>query len=161
MAVTTFFSVLVNNQSIEALDQEQDETHDDHEEAHDSQNSGFYDKNAMAEAPRFTKKLLSTQVKPAGNMVRMKCPAEGNPVPNITWYKNDKTPVTRNLGTIRSTRWQILLEDLVTSDSGNYTCQVCNIKGCISFTYKLEIVGKLYCTEIFIDKIATVNYCKK
>lgn len=114
----------------------------DGEEGKNGRESGFFDHNATTEAPRFIKKLLPTLVKPAGNMVRMKCPAEGNPVPNITWYKNNKNPVTRNLGQVRSNRYQILLEDLVTSDSGNYTCVVCNIKGCINFTYKLEIIGK-------------------
>lgn len=136
--------VVVNNPSLDGgSDVDGDETpDDDSHDDHDHGNSGFYDNNATAQAPKFTKKLLSTQVKPAGNMVRMKCPAEGNPVPNITWYKNDKTPIVRNLGGIRTTKWQILLEDLITADSGNYTCVVCNIKGCINFTYKLEIVGK-------------------
>lgn len=72
----------------------------------------------------------------------MKCPAAGNPIPNITWSKNDKHPILRHLGAIKTSRWQIMLEDLVTSDSGNYTCLVCNTKGCITFTYKLEVLGK-------------------
>lgn len=155
-----FVVIVVSNQSLDGAipDVDQDETPDDDSHDDHNSNSGFYDNNATAEAPRFTKRLLPMLVKPAGNMVRMKCPAEGNPVPNITWYKNDKTPIVRNLGGIRTTKWQMLLEDLITADSGNYTCVVCNIKGCINFTYKLEIVGKFVSIHMQIaDMIVSIE----
>lgn len=66
----------------------------------------------------------------------------GNPEPNITWTKDGSAP-DRNLGSIRSGRWSLILEDLVVSDSGNYTCIVCNLCGCINFTFKVDIIGKL------------------
>lgn len=66
----------------------------------------------------------------------------GNPLPNITWYKDGVTPPQRQLGIVRYTQWAIILEDLVTTDSGNYTCKVSNENGCIDFTYKVEIIGK-------------------
>lgn len=139
----------LNNHSVENqdIDDTDNNDHDDgsHGDAKTSASlppTGYLNPNVSEEAPRFTKRLIPTLVKPAGNMVRMKCLASGNPVPNITWYKNDKTPVERNLGSIKTSRWQIMLEDLVTTDSGNYTCVVCNIKGCINFTYKLEVIGK-------------------
>jgi hypothetical protein len=75
----------------------------------------------------------------------------GNPEPNITWTK-DGLPPHRHLGSIRNGRWSLILEDLVVSDSGNYTCIVCNLCGCINFTYKVDIIGRfislftpLYC----------------
>jgi hypothetical protein len=64
----------------------------------------------------------------------------GNPEPNITWTK-DGAPPHRHLGSIRNGRWSLILEDLVVSDSGNYTCIVCNLCGCINFTYKVDIIG--------------------
>lgn len=66
----------------------------------------------------------------------------GNPLPNITWFKDGQSPIQRKLGVARYTQWAIVLEDLVTSDSGNYTCKVCNDNGCIDFTSKVEIIGK-------------------
>lgn len=66
----------------------------------------------------------------------------GNPLPNVTWYKDGVTPPQRQLGIARYTQWAIILEDLVTTDSGNYTCKVSNENGCIDFTYKVEIIGK-------------------
>lgn len=66
----------------------------------------------------------------------------GNPLPNVTWYKDGVTPLQRKLGAVRYTNWAIVLEDLVTTDSGNYMCKVCNENGCIDFTYKVDIIGK-------------------
>lgn len=80
-------------------------------------------------------------VKPAGNMLRLRCPSFGNPRPNITWYKNNEEP-KRTLGTVVMSKWTFRLEDLVPEDSGNYTCVVCNELGCINRTSKVEIVGE-------------------
>ena len=64
----------------------------------------------------------------------------GNPEPNITWTKDGATP-GRLLGNVRYGRWSLILEDLVVSDSGNYSCIVCNLCGCINFTSKVDIIG--------------------
>lgn len=97
----------------------------------------------MYEHPSFTnyKKMVKTHVKPAGNMVTLKCKAHGIPTPNITWYKNNEKP-KRHLGIIRYGPWYLSLEDLVTDDSGIYTCVVCNIVGCISYNFTVDVVGK-------------------
>ncbi|XP_044256140.1 fibroblast growth factor receptor homolog 1-like isoform X2 [Tribolium madens] len=87
------------------------------------------------------KKMFKIQVKPAGNMVNLKCKAGGNPTPNITWYKNDKSP-NRQLGEIRYQHWGLTLENLVTSDTGDYTCVVCNELGCINFTYIVDVIER-------------------
>ncbi|XP_038122528.1 fibroblast growth factor receptor homolog 1 isoform X1 [Culex quinquefasciatus] len=90
--------------------------------------------------PFFTKpdQLVSLMPKPSGNMVRLRCPAAGNPMPNITWTKND-TAVQRNMGSVKYAKWSIVLEDLVEADSGQYTCNVCNVHGCIHFTTTLKV----------------------
>ncbi|KDR22672.1 Basic fibroblast growth factor receptor 1, partial [Zootermopsis nevadensis] len=105
--------------------------------------AGEYNETVPQMPPRFTKPGNMNRVvaKPAGNMLRLKCPAEGNPEPNITWTKDGSAP-DRNLGSIRSGRWSLILEDLVVSDSGNYTCIVCNLCGCINFTFKVDIIER-------------------
>lgn len=66
----------------------------------------------------------------------------GNPTPNITWLK-DGLPVERKLGEVKYKKYYSLdMEDLTTYDNGNYTCIVCNVMGCINFTYKVQIMGK-------------------
>lgn len=96
-------------------------------------------------SPQFTntKKMLKTVVKPAGNMISLKCKATGYPTPTVKWKKNDEEP-KRHLGNIRYGSWSITLEDLVTDDSGTYTCYVCNKLGCISHDFTVDVVGKFY-----------------
>ena len=84
-------------------------------------------------------------IKPAGNMVVLKCKASGYPTPNITWLKDNEKP-SRYLGDIRYNNWSLQIQDLIVSDTGNYTCIVCNEVGCINHTYKIEVVG-MYCTN--------------
>lgn len=79
--------------------------------------------------------------KPSGNMVRLKCPAVGNPEPNITWTK-DGEAISRSMGEVKIKNKGLLLEDLVPRDSGHYKCLVCNINGCIEFTTRLDVKGK-------------------
>lgn len=105
---------------------------------------GSYNSTELKTKPRFTKpdKMRRVWVRPAGNMLKLKCPADGNPSPNITWTKYGAPP-SRQIGRIKYSRWSIVLEDVVTSDSGNYTCLVCNSEGCIEYTFEVDIIGKL------------------
>ena len=93
--------------------------------------------------PSFNKtdEMHTLVVKPAGSMMRLKCPSVGNPRPNITWLKNNEEP-KRDIGSVSKTKWTLRLEDLVTKDSGNYTCIVCNYLGCINYTFKVDIIGE-------------------
>ncbi|KAF4517189.1 hypothetical protein B566_EDAN005621 [Ephemera danica] len=113
-------------------------------ERNPDEETGTVDETEELRAPYFPKldKMHRSVIKPAGNMIRLKCNAEGNPEPNITWYK-DWVPPVRQLGAIQYGRWSMVLEDIVTSDSGNYTCVVCNEYGCINFTYKVEVMERL------------------
>lgn len=82
-------------------------------------------------------------LRPSGNMIRMKCPAKGDPEPKWEWTKNGD-PIERNLGTVVKNKIgnTITLEDLVPADNGNYTCKVCNSISCINYTTILEVNGK-------------------
>lgn len=84
--------------------------------------------------------------KPSGNTFEFKCPAGGFPMPNITWFKNGMDMQTdkfqRVMGKVKYKKWAINLEDIIPSDSGNYTCRACNSQGCIDFTTKLVVEGK-------------------
>ena len=100
--------------------------------------------------PRFKEVLPLSEVRPAGNSLRLRCPAVGNPTPNITWLKNGEEP-TRTLGQPSYNKWGkwgLRLEDTVMQDGGNYTCSVCNYLGCISHTFKVNIIGECpYCNS--------------
>jgi hypothetical protein len=138
------------------------------EDVPDSESSnaaGVHNETLPQMAPRFTKPNNMNHVvtKPAGSTVSLSCPAEGeyttvllketsvgfktamfysmtvstgNPEPNITWSKGRDV-----LSNVRYSQWSLKLEDTVVHDSGNYTCFICNINGCISFTFEVNIIG--------------------
>ncbi|XP_043248037.1 fibroblast growth factor receptor homolog 1-like isoform X2 [Colletes gigas] len=110
-------------------------------EKSDNETAGEHNNTAPERAPSFNKsiEMPNVVVKPAGNMLRLRCPSLGNPRPNITWLKNNEEP-KRMLGTFLTSKWTFRLEDLVPEDSGNYTCVVCNYLGCINRTTKVEII---------------------
>ncbi|XP_060845719.1 fibroblast growth factor receptor homolog 1-like, partial [Rhopalosiphum padi] len=105
-------------------------------------NSGkisFFDKIENSNAPKFIELDDSVIIRTEGHLLELKCVAEGNPIPNITWYKDGVTPPSRQNGMIIYTQWTMILEHLMIADSGNYTCKVSNENGFIDFTYEVEI----------------------
>ncbi|KAK0165333.1 hypothetical protein PV328_003853 [Microctonus aethiopoides] len=107
----------------------------------DNDNINDHNQTSPLSPPMFNKtdELHSSIVKPAGNMLRLRCPSVGNPKLNITWLKNNEEP-KRTVGPISMTKWTLRVEDLVVSDGGNYTCIVCNILGCINHTFKVDVI---------------------
>lgn len=94
--------------------------------------------------PQFTNlnALNVLVVKPSGNMIKMKCPAKGDPEPTVEWTK-DGNKIERKMGQVQYNKWIVTLEDLIPDDSGSYKCKVCNIHNCIEHTTKVEVSGKV------------------
>nr|XP_058157574.1 fibroblast growth factor receptor 3 isoform X3 [Dasypus novemcinctus] len=91
---------------------------------------------------RMDKKLLAV---PAANTVRFRCPAAGNPAPSISWLKNGKEfRGEHRIGGIklRHQQWSLVMESVVPSDRGNYTCVVENKFGSIQQTYTLDVLER-------------------
>ncbi|KAB0396095.1 hypothetical protein E2I00_003681 [Balaenoptera physalus] len=77
--------------------------------------------------------------------VKFKCPSSGTPNPTLRWLKNGKEfkPDHRIGGyKVRYATWSIIMDSVVPSDKGNYTCVVENEYGSINHTYQLDVVGK-------------------
>lgn len=130
----------------EGVDNEVNEDNEDYVDEPEEEEEG---------PPRFIRpeRFNRLYAKPSGNMIRMKCPAEGRPMPNITWTK-DNQPIVRSMGEVSLKKWGIVLEELVPKDSGNYTCTVCNVKGCINFTTILRVKGKCF---VFVEKCFRIS----
>ncbi|XP_037685162.1 fibroblast growth factor receptor 3 isoform X2 [Choloepus didactylus] len=91
---------------------------------------------------RMDKKLLAV---PAANTVRFRCPAAGNPTPSISWLKNGREfRGEHRIGGIklRHQQWSLVMESVVPSDRGNYTCVVENKFGSIQQTYTLDVLER-------------------
>ncbi|XP_055678061.1 fibroblast growth factor receptor homolog 1-like isoform X1 [Lutzomyia longipalpis] len=96
-------------------------------------------------APVFTRKgsMHFLESHPTGHSITLKCASSGNPQPTITWSKNNSNgTINRQLGGIRYSKTGISMDSLTPSDSGNYTCNVCNIVACINFTYQLMVMDR-------------------
>ncbi|XP_013930012.1 PREDICTED: fibroblast growth factor receptor 3-like, partial [Thamnophis sirtalis] len=116
-----------------------DEDDDDDEEDDDSE-----DRVApyWTHRDRMEKKLLAV---PAANTVRFRCPAAGKPLPSIYWLKNGKEfKGEHRIGGIklRHQQWSLVMESVVPSDRGNYTCVVQNKYGVIWHTYLLDVLER-------------------
>ncbi|MEE6462720.1 hypothetical protein FKM82_001688 [Ascaphus truei] len=87
---------------------------------------------------KMEKKLIAV---PAANTIRFRCPAAGNPTPSIYWLKNGKEfKGEHRIGGIK--QWSLVMESVVLSDRGNYTCVVENKYGSIRQTYQLDVLER-------------------
>ncbi|MGH0139888.1 UNVERIFIED_CONTAM: hypothetical protein FKN15_076425 [Acipenser sinensis] len=91
---------------------------------------------------RMEKKLHAV---PAGNTVKFRCPAMGSPMPSIRWLKNGREfRGEHRIGGIklRHQHWSLVMESVVPSDRGNYTCVVENKYGVIFHSYILDVLER-------------------
>uniref|UniRef100_A0A8C6UUU1 Fibroblast growth factor receptor n=1 Tax=Neogobius melanostomus TaxID=47308 RepID=A0A8C6UUU1_9GOBI len=82
---------------------------------------------------------------PASKTVKFRCQASGNPSPTLKWYKNGKEfKRDHRIGgfKVRDQVGTIIMESVVPSDKGNYTCVVENLYGSINHTYQLDVVER-------------------
>ncbi|XP_039607684.1 fibroblast growth factor receptor 3 isoform X3 [Polypterus senegalus] len=119
----------------DSLSSGDDEDDDDDEESEDAAPH-------WTRPERMEKRLHAV---PAASTVRFRCQAAGNPNPTIQWLKNGKEfRGEHRLGGIklRHQQWSLVMESVVPSDRGNYTCVVENKYGHISHTYQLDVLER-------------------
>lgn len=86
---------------------------------------------------------IKSLTRTVNSFVDLKCPARGQPMPNITWLKDDQPFVTSKMGNINKKGWKLTIGDLVPDDEGRYTCVVSNQHGSINWTYNVEVIQRL------------------
>ncbi|PKU37701.1 fibroblast growth factor receptor 2 isoform x2 [Limosa lapponica baueri] len=117
----------------------------DDEDDNDGSEDFVNDSNQMR-APYWThtdKMEKRLHAVPAANTVKFRCPAMGNPTPTMRWLKNGKEfKQEHRIGgyKVRNQHWSLIMESVVPSDKGNYTCIVENQYGSINHTYHLDVV---------------------
>uniref|UniRef100_A0A3Q3WH94 receptor protein-tyrosine kinase n=1 Tax=Mola mola TaxID=94237 RepID=A0A3Q3WH94_MOLML len=83
---------------------------------------------------------------PASKTVKFRCQAIGSPVPSLRWYKNGKEfKKDQRIGGFKVCfyhMWTLIMESVVPSDKGNYTCVVENEYGSLQHTYVLDVVER-------------------
>ncbi|NXY64664.1 FGFR1 factor, partial [Callaeas wilsoni] len=146
---TTYFSVNISD----ALPSAEDD--DDEDDSSSEEKEADNTKPNQAIAPYWTypekmeKKLHAV---PAAKTVKFKCPSSGTPNPTLRWLKNGKEfkPDHRiggykvwGAGAVGEQPLALIIMDsVVPSDKGNYTCIVENKYGSINHTYQLDVVER-------------------
>uniref|UniRef100_A0A3Q3J270 Fibroblast growth factor receptor-like 1 n=1 Tax=Monopterus albus TaxID=43700 RepID=A0A3Q3J270_MONAL len=97
--------------------------------------------------PRFTQPAKMRKrviARPVGSSVRLKCPASGNPRPDIVWLKDGRPLVDEDggRGEGKKKKWTLNLKNLTPEHSGKYTCHVSNRAGEITANYKVEVIQR-------------------
>ncbi|XP_026058469.1 fibroblast growth factor receptor 1-A-like isoform X2 [Carassius auratus] len=138
---TDYFNINVTDGLASSKDNEEDET-----SSEDTKLSS--DQKLLPMAPvwaqpdNMEKKLYTV---PASKTVKFRCQANGNPTPTVKWLKNGKEfKKDQRIGgyKIREHMRTIIMESVVPSDKGNYTCLVENKHGSINHTYQLDVVER-------------------
>ncbi|KAM3960814.1 LOW QUALITY PROTEIN: fibroblast growth factor receptor [Aphomia sociella] len=133
---------------------------DDPDERNDKDHPayGAMDNSTTKSPPKFKhpQRMFKIEMKPAGSTIRLKCAAEGNPTPNITWTKNNG-PIVRNFSPNYG-KWSIELTELTKNDDGNYTCIVCNELGCINHNIEVNVIERVYAKPVLTKGV--VNQTK-
>nr|AFO11005.1 fibroblast growth factor receptor 2 variant 1 [Bos taurus] len=136
---------LVDDTTVEpedAISSGDDEDDADGSEDFVSENSNSKRAPYWANTEKMEKRLHAV---PAANTVKFRCPAGGNPTPTMRWLKNGKEfKQEHRIGgyKVRNQHWSLIMESVVPSDKGNYTCVVENDYGSINHTYHLDVVER-------------------
>ncbi|XP_014641290.1 PREDICTED: fibroblast growth factor receptor 2 isoform X11 [Ceratotherium simum simum] len=135
---TVYFMVNVTD----AISSGDDEDDTDGSEDFVSENSNSKRAPYWTNTEKMEKRLHAV---PAANTVKFRCPAGGNPTPTMRWLKNGKEfKQEHRIGgyKVRNQHWSLIMESVVPSDKGNYTCVVENEYGSINHTYHLDVVER-------------------
>ncbi|XP_062855381.1 fibroblast growth factor receptor 1-A [Trichomycterus rosablanca] len=147
---TEYFNVNVNSTYTLASSEDDDDDESSSEETKQSSSQKLLSNSqemlpmvpVWAHPDKMEKKLHAV---PASKTVKFRCSANGNPTPTLKWLKNGKEfKRDQRIGgfKVREHLWSIIMESVVPSDKGNYTCLVENKYGSINHTYHLDVVER-------------------
>ncbi|XP_036383539.1 fibroblast growth factor receptor 1-A isoform X1 [Megalops cyprinoides] len=139
---SSYYSVNVTADNLASSEDEDDDESSSEEAKLSSSQKLLPMAPQWAQPEKMEKKLHAV---PASKTVKFRCQASGNPTPTLKWFKNGKEfKRDQRIGgfKVREHMWTIIMESVVPSDKGNYTCVVENKHGSINHTYQLDVVER-------------------
>ncbi|KAJ8400954.1 hypothetical protein AAFF_G00389110 [Aldrovandia affinis] len=139
---SSYFSVNVTADTLASSEDEDDDESSSEEAKLPSSQKLLPMAPQWAQPEKMEKKLHAV---PASKTVKFRCQASGNPTPTLKWFKNGREfKRDQRIGgfKVREHMWTIIMESVVPSDKGNYTCLVENKHGSINHTYQLDVVER-------------------
>uniref|UniRef100_A0A8C2VH39 receptor protein-tyrosine kinase n=1 Tax=Chinchilla lanigera TaxID=34839 RepID=A0A8C2VH39_CHILA len=74
---------------------------------------------------------LDNQTTSIGETIEVACTALANPPPHITWFKDNETLVEDSGIVLKDGNRNLTIRRVRKEDEGLYTCQACNVLGCV------------------------------
>ncbi|MEQ2219931.1 hypothetical protein ILYODFUR_000155 [Ilyodon furcidens] len=95
----------------------------------------------VQEPPVFVKRLEATTVWKQGSTARLQCTIKGSPELHSTWFfNNSELPAGgRHAASFKDSVATLEISNVMSSDSGNYSCEVLNESGCESCSTKVTV----------------------
>ncbi|XP_031828557.1 PDGF- and VEGF-receptor related isoform X2 [Nomia melanderi] len=116
----------------------------------------------VARAPSFTevnlqeKEMVIDFLSQGHKSVRLKCVADGMPKPNVTWYKDGAKLVTGEQFKCLQNNQVLVIEYLMESDSGKYSCRVENRVGKLEASQLITVKGKEQSIGLIVSIVIVV-----
>ena len=93
----------------------------------------------MPERPKITGRNSATE----GDELTLQCTASGNPIPNVTWTKDDND--VELASTVQTAVSTLIISSVTREDSGVYKCTATNAAGAGSNTLSVKVKRKRKC----------------
>ncbi|XP_006898161.1 PREDICTED: vascular endothelial growth factor receptor 2-like [Elephantulus edwardii] len=84
---------------------------------------------------------LENQTTSIGETIEVSCIPSGNPPPQITWFKDNETLVEDSGIVLKDGNQNLTIRRVRKEDEGLYTCQACNVLGCVKMETFFLIEG--------------------
>ncbi|CAL8322704.1 unnamed protein product [Lota lota] len=125
-------------------DKDEDVDESSSEESKPSNEISTSIENTASVAPQWLRTMQKRpHTIPANSTARFRCRATGNPRPTLHWYRGgQELAQDQRAGGFKVVEemWSLILESVVPSDGGSYTCVVKNQYGSLNHTYVLDVV---------------------
>ncbi|NXK86745.1 VGFR3 factor, partial [Formicarius rufipectus] len=92
------------------------------------------------EIPRLKQNLTDIWVN-VSDSIEMRCKVDGNHVPEINWYKDEKLVEEVSGIDLADFNQRLSIQRVREEDAGLYLCSVCNAKGCVNSSASVSVEG--------------------
>uniref|UniRef100_A0A8C3C8Q0 Vascular endothelial growth factor receptor 3 n=1 Tax=Cairina moschata TaxID=8855 RepID=A0A8C3C8Q0_CAIMO len=92
------------------------------------------------EIPRLKQNLTDIWVN-VSDSIEMRCKVDGNHVPDISWYKDEKLVEEVSGIDLADFNQRLSIQRVREEDAGLYLCSVCNAKGCVNSSASVSVEG--------------------
>ncbi len=111
----------------------------------------------MTAPPRFTMTPEDVVYVSLGDPIILSCLAEGTPIPEILWYRDNELVHTSPSLAVANDGTELRISSIRQEDIGDYTCAAKNGQGSVRHTTKLVVAGTVFSFNYFMASNLNTN----